>query len=122
MAMMTISTTIDTILLVLLLLKFILLPSLILFSLLLLLILINFYLRFYITGDNGICYSQPFVLNVEGEEIPPVEVPETHDISTFLRGFATVTDWLFFRFNPIIWLFKYVALGYNVFERFFHPY
>lgn len=80
------------------------------------------YLRFYITGDNGICYSQPFVLNVEGEEIPPVEVPETHDISTFLRGFATVTDWLFFRFNPIIWLFKYVALGYNVFERFFHPY
>lgn len=45
MAMMTISTTIDTILLVLLLLKFILLPSLILFSLLLLLILINFYVN-----------------------------------------------------------------------------
>lgn len=45
MAMMTISTTIDTILLVLLLLKFILLPSLIIFSLLLLLILINFYVN-----------------------------------------------------------------------------
>ena len=80
------------------------------------------YLRFYITGENGICYSQPFVLNAEGEEIPPVEVPETHDISTFLRGLATVTDWIFFRFNPIIWAFKYFALGYNVFDRFFHPY
>ena len=80
------------------------------------------YIRFYITGENGICYAQPFVLSVEGEEFTPVEVPETHDISTFLRGLATVTDWLFFRFNPIIWIFKYVALGYNVFDRFFHPY
>ena len=80
------------------------------------------YVRFYITGENGICYAQPFTLNVEGEEFTPVEVPETHDVSTFLRGLATVTDWLFFRFNPIIWLFKYVALGYNVFDRFFHPY
>ncbi len=79
------------------------------------------YVRFYITGENGICYAQPFVLNVEGEEFTPVEVPETHDISTFLRGLATVTDWLFFRFNPIIWAFKYFALGYNVFDRFFNP-
>ena len=39
----------------------------------------NLYVRFYITGENGICYSQPFVLNVEGEGLEPVEVPETLD-------------------------------------------
>ncbi len=80
------------------------------------------YVRFYITGENGICYSQPFVLNVEGESFEAVEVPETHDISTFLRKFVTVVDWIFFRFNPIIWAFKYFALGYSVFDRFFNPF
>ena len=25
------------------------------------------YVRFYITGPGGICYSQPFVVNVDGE-------------------------------------------------------
>ncbi len=71
------------------------------------------YVRFYLSGDNGICYSNPMVLNVEGEEFPAVEVPETHDISTFLRGLVTVLDVLLFRWNPIIWIFKYFALGYN---------
>ncbi len=71
------------------------------------------YVRFYITGENGICYSNPLVLNVEGEEFAPVEVPETHDISTFLRGLVTVIDFVLFRINPIIWIFKYFALGYN---------
>ncbi len=84
----------------------------------------NLYVRFYITGDNGICYSQPFVLNVEGEKFAPVEVPETHDISTFLRGLVTVVDAIFFRFNPIIWIFKYFGLGYNpvTLERLFNPF
>ena len=80
------------------------------------------YVRFYITGENGICYSQPFVLNVEGEEFESVEVPATNDISTKLRKLVTVVDWIFFRFNPFIWLFKKVALGYNVFDRFFTPF
>ncbi len=73
----------------------------------------NLYVRFYLTGENGICYSQPLVLNVEGEEFEPVYVPETHDVSTFLRGLVTVIDALIFRLNPIIWVFKYFALGYN---------
>ncbi len=73
----------------------------------------NLYVRFYLTGENGICYSQPLVLNVEGEEFEPVYVPETHDVSTFLRGLVTVIDALIFRLNPIIWIFKYFALGYN---------
>ncbi len=82
------------------------------------------YVRFYLTGENGICYSQPFVLNVEGEEFAPVEVPKTHDISTFLRGLVTVVDILFFRVNPIIWIFKYFALGYNpiTLDRLINPF
>ncbi len=74
------------------------------------------YVRFYLTGENGICYSQPLVLNVEGEEFEEVYVPETHDISTFLRGLVTVIDFLLFRLNPVIWIFKYFALGYNPLE------
>ena len=82
------------------------------------------YVRFYITGDNGICYSQPIVLNVEGEEFEKAEIPETHDISTFLRGLVTVVDVAFFRANPFIWIFKYFGLGYNpvTFERLFNPF
>lgn len=77
------------------------------------------YVRFYLSGDNGICYSQPMVLNVEGEDFAPVNVPKTHDISTFLRGLVTVLDIAVFRLNPIIWIFKYFGLGYNPIVRIF---
>lgn len=82
------------------------------------------YVRFYLSGDNGICYSQPLVLNVEGEEFEKVEIPETHDISTFLRGLVTVVDVAFFRVNPFIWIFKYFGLGYNpvTLERLINPF
>jgi len=84
----------------------------------------NLYVRFYITGDNGICYSQPFVLNVEGESFAPVDVPVTIDLPLFLRALVTVVDLVFFRLNPIIWIFKYFALGYNpiTLERLFNPF
>ena len=71
------------------------------------------YVRFYITGDYGICYSQPFTLNVEGETFEAVDVPETHDISTFLRNLVTFFDIFLFRRNPLIWFFKFFALGYD---------
>lgn len=82
------------------------------------------YVRFYLSGDNGICYSQPLVLNVEGEEFEKVEIPETNDISTFLRGLVTVVDVAFFRVNPFIWIFKYFGLGYNpiTVERLVNPF
>lgn len=81
------------------------------------------YVRFYITGENGICYSQPFVLNVEGEEFAPVEVPEKiYDLPWFLRTLVTVLDWTIFKYNPIVWIFKYFGLGYSVFDRFFDAY
>lgn len=80
------------------------------------------YVRFYLTGDNGICYSQPFVLNVEGEEFTPVTVNKVYDTPWFLRQLVTVLDKAFFRYNPIIWAFKYFALGYNPLERLTNPY
>ena len=81
------------------------------------------FVRFYITGENGICYSQPFVLNVEGEEFAPVEVPKkVYDLPWFLRQLVTVVDLAFFRLNPIIWIFKYFGLGYNPIERIINPF
>lgn len=75
------------------------------------------YVRFYITGPFGICYAQPFVIRAEGTEFTPVDVPKTHDVSTFLRGLVTVLDWTLFKWNPVIWVFKYFALGYNPLTR-----
>ena len=75
------------------------------------------YVRFYISGDYGICYSQPITIYRDGEVFETVEVPETHDISTFLRTLVTIIDWLFFKVNPIIWAFKYYAMGYNPIEQ-----
>ncbi len=81
------------------------------------------YVRFYITGENGICYSQPFVLNVEGEEFTPVDVPDVViDLPFFLRKLVTVVDIFFFRLNPLIWIFKYFGLGYNPLERLINPF
>jgi len=73
---------------------------------------IGCYVRFYITGPGGICYSQPFVINVKGVTMAPVTVPQTHDLSTFLRGLVTVLDKLVFQHSIIIKLFKKIAMGY----------
>ncbi len=80
------------------------------------------YVRFYITGDNGICYSQPFVIRRNGEDFGKVRVPRTPDLSPALRATVTVLDWTYFKFNPIVWAFKYFFLGYNVFDHFFDAY
>ena len=80
------------------------------------------YVRFYITGDNGICYSQPFVIRRNGEDFGKVRVPRTNDLSTALRATVTVLDWTYFKFNPIVWAFKYFFLGYNAFDHFFDAY
>ncbi len=75
------------------------------------------YVRFYISGENGICYAQPMVLHVEGEEFAPVEVPVTRDLPKFLRTFVSIIDVIFFKLSPVIWAFKYFALGYDPIER-----
>ena len=80
------------------------------------------YVRFYITGENGICYSQPFVIRRNGEEFAKFRVPVTIDLPAVLRATVTILDWTYFKFNPIVWAFKYFALGYNVFDHFFDAY
>lgn len=75
------------------------------------------YVRFYITGEYGICYAQPFVIRRAGTSFEPVKVPKTHDLSTFLRGLVTVLDWAIFKWNPAVWAFKYFALGYDPLPR-----
>lgn len=73
---------------------------------------INYFVRFYITGPDGICYSQPFVVDKEGETREPVLVPETNDTSTALRKLVTVLDDLIFSKSVIVAIFKYFVLGY----------
>ena len=77
---------------------------------------VNMFVRFYLSGDNGICYAQPMVVQRKGETFTPVDVPKTRDVSTRLRTLVTVLDWALFKWNPIIWIFKYFALGYNPFR------
>lgn len=75
------------------------------------------YVRFYLSGDNGICYAQPMVLHEEGVEFAPVEVPATRDLPYFLRQLVTILDVIFFKLSPVIWAFKYFGLGYDPLER-----
>lgn len=83
---------------------------------------INMFVRFYITGENGICYAQPMVIREPGVEFEKVNVPKTHDLPSFLRGLVTVLDVAIFKWNPIIWIFKYFALGYNPLGQMFKLY
>lgn len=80
---------------------------------------INMFVRFYIVGENGICYSQPMVVRKNGESFAPVNVPKTYDLPWFLRGLVTVLDIAIFKLSPIVWIFKYFALGYNPLEQIF---
>ncbi len=74
---------------------------------------IRFFTRFYITGEDGICYSQPFVVQEKNTEYNPVEVPVTKDISTFLRSLIEFLDRIIFR-NPAIYIFKEFVMGQDV--------
>ena len=78
---------------------------------------IYMYLRFYITGKDGICYSQPFTVYRDGETFEPVFVPQTRDLPAFLRALVTVLDWLIFKWSPVVWAFKYFAMGYDPIEQ-----
>ncbi len=73
---------------------------------------IEYFVRFYITGKDGICYSQPFVIKEENTKYTPVTVPVTKDISTFLRDFVTWLSEFAFN-NEGIRIFKIVAMGYD---------
>jgi len=72
---------------------------------------IKSFVRAYLRGPGGICYTQPFTVIPEGVELEKEEICDVFDISVFLRGFVTVIDKLFFKYNPLVWLFKKYALG-----------
>jgi len=72
---------------------------------------ITCYVRAYLTGEGGICYTQPFTVIEEGAALECESLPETRDLSTFLRKFVTVVDVLLLRWNPLVLLFKAFALG-----------
>ena len=74
---------------------------------------IHLFVRFYLSGDNGICYAQPMTVRAEGETFAPVNVPKTYDLPYFLRKLVTILDWMIFKFSPVVWAFKYFALGYD---------
>lgn len=74
---------------------------------------IHLFVRFYLSGDNGICYAQPMTVRAEGEVFAPVEVPKTRDLPFYLRKLVTILDWMIFKFSPVVWAFKYFALGYD---------
>ena len=69
------------------------------------------FVRFYIVGDDGICYANPMVLNVEGETFAAEDVPETKDISTLLRKILTFFDKLIFSKSVFVDIFKKTMLG-----------
>lgn len=71
------------------------------------------FVRFYLTGPGGICYSQPFAINIDGVEMVKENIPPTHDISTFLRAIVTLLDDLIFKHSIIVKLFKQYLLGYQ---------
>ena len=75
------------------------------------------FVRFYVTGAYGICYAQPFTVCPAGETFAPVTVPKTRDLPAFLRALVTVLDWAHFKWSPVVWAFKYFALGYDPLER-----
>lgn len=73
---------------------------------------IGCYVRFYITGEHGICYSQPIVINQVNSTFHKEEVPETFDVSVILRKLVTFLDMVFFQNSAFIDSFKEVVLGY----------
>ncbi len=70
------------------------------------------YIRFYITGENGICYSQPIVIHEKDVILESEDIPYTNDISTFLRKLVTFFDIYFFQNSNVVDIFKEIVLGY----------
>ncbi len=72
---------------------------------------ITSYLRVNLEGPGGICYTQPFTVIESGTELVKEEIPETKDISSWLRPLIDFIDWNLFRNNPLMNLFKKYAMG-----------
>ncbi|MDR2686128.1 MAG: hypothetical protein LBB75_00110 [Oscillospiraceae bacterium] len=72
---------------------------------------IKSFVRAYLRGPGGICYTQPFTVVPEGAALEKKEIRGVFDISSVLRPFVTALDWLLFKWSPLVWVFKRYALG-----------
>lgn len=72
---------------------------------------VDYFVRFYLTGPGGICYSEPFTVHIDGVEMPKEVIPQTRDISTFLRWLVTLLDKYIFQNSQVVRVFKYLFFG-----------
>jgi len=73
--------------------------------------IIKSFVRAYLRGPGGICYTQPFTVIPEGTSLEKEKINDNFDISVFLRGFVSVLDRLLFKHSLTVRLFKKYALG-----------
>ncbi len=70
------------------------------------------YVRAYLTGPGGICYTQAFVITAPDIHMGKPYVPAvTYDYSFFLRKLVTFLDDYLFSKSAVVALFKHLALG-----------
>lgn len=70
------------------------------------------YVRAYMTGPGGICYTQAFIITAPDIKWDVPSVPKiTIDYSQILRALVTVLDKLLFSRSIAVKLFKHFALG-----------
>lgn len=70
------------------------------------------YVRAYLTGPGGICYTQAFVITAPDIDMGKPFVPAvTYDSSFFLRKLVTFLDDFLFSKSAVVALFKHLALG-----------
>ena len=71
---------------------------------------IGCYIRFTLTGDGGILYSQAFPVTAEGEEIEKPLIVPTYDVPKFLRCLADTMNVLL-GWTPIMAAIRYFLWG-----------
>ena len=72
---------------------------------------IKSFVRAYLRGPGGICYTQPFTVIPEGTTLKQEKIKNPFDISIILRWFVNMLEKYFFRDSVLVDLFKKYALG-----------
>lgn len=75
------------------------------------------YVRAYLTGPGGICYVQPFTINIEGVELVREEIKPVHDYSYVIRQIVNFLDkYVYSRYSPtrLIWNFLVSDWGHTI--------
>ncbi len=70
---------------------------------------IGSFVRAFLVGDGGICYVQPFTVLRDGQTLEKVEIPETHDMAYYMRGFVDGYNKLIPKDSPWRMLWNLIA-------------